>query len=293
MAQPATPYIFANSDDREGRRLAGIQAAFDPGTFRHLADLGVAEGWRCLEVGAGAGSVARWLCQQVGEKGSVVATDIDTTLLDGIDLPNLEVRRHDLQTEELPRGEFDLVHARLVLIHLPAREEILQRMADALAPGGWMLVEDLTFAGAGSATGRGSVAFRSLLGPLKSMLVAHGADVKFARRLPVLFNRLGLTEVGAEGRSVVLIGGSGSADWVLPSLERIQERLLGDDAQSPSTARAAFERLPALRRAVDRQLTRLRKLLDDPEFAFHCPTMVAAWGRKPPQRGVSPGNGRR
>ena len=281
MAEPATPYIFDNSDEREGERLAGIQAIFDPGTFRHLTDLGVATGWRCLEVGAGAGSVARWLCEQVGEKGSVLATDIDTTLLADLDLPNLEVRRHDLQTEELPRGEFDLVHCRLVLIHLPAREEILQRLAGALAPGGWLLVEDLSLAGTGAATRRGSVAFRSVIAPLRAMLHSHGADVSFARRLPVLINRLGLTEVGAEGRVAVLIGGSENVRWALPTLERIQERLLGDE-HSPSKARAAFERVPVLRRVVDRQLTRLRKLLDDPEFAFHFPPMVAAWGRRPP-----------
>ncbi|MGH8974115.1 MAG: class I SAM-dependent methyltransferase [Acidimicrobiia bacterium] len=282
MAEPATPYIFDNSDEREGERLAGIQAAWDAGTFRHLSDLGVGAGWRCLEVGAGAGSVARWLCERVGEKGSVLATDIDTTLLEGIDLPNLEVRRHDLQTEDLPKGEFDLVHCRLVLIHLPAREAILRRMADALVPGGWLLVEDISLVGAGAATRRGSVAFQALLRPLKAMLVARGADVKFARRLPVLFNRLGLTEVGAEGRVTVLIGGSGNSAWAMPTIERIQERLLGGDDQTPSSARAAFERVPALRRAVDAQLTRLRNLLDDPEFAFHCPALVAAWGRKPP-----------
>jgi SAM-dependent methyltransferase len=282
VTEPATPYIFDNSDEREAERLAGIQAAWDAGTFRHLTHLGVGEGWRCLEVGAGAGSVARWLCQQVGEKGSVLATDINTALMDGLDLPNLEVRRHDIQSEELPRGEFDLVHCRLVLMHLPVREEALRRMADALAPGGWMLIEDISFAGTGSATRRGSATFWSLIAPLRAMLRAHGADVSFGRRLPVLFNRLGLTEVGAEGRVVVLVGGSEGNAWVLPTLERIQDRLTGGEQQEPSKVRAAFERVPALRRTVERQLTRLQQLLADPEFAFHCPAMVATWGRRPP-----------
>jgi SAM-dependent methyltransferase len=282
MAVPATPYIFDNSDEREAERLAGIQAAWDPGTFRHLTDLGVDEGWRCLEVGAGAGSVARWLSERVGEKGSVLATDINTTLLEGLDLPNLEVRRHDIQSEALPRGEFDLVHCRLVLMHLPAREDALRRMTDALAPGGWMLIEDISFAGTGTATRRGSATFRSIIAPLTAMLRAHGAEVNFGRRLPILFNRLGLTDVGAEGRVVVLVGGSEGNGWVLPTLERIQERLIGGEEQDSSRIRAAFERVPALRRMAERQLTRLRQLLDDPEFAFHCPTLVATWGRRPP-----------
>ncbi|MGH9038062.1 MAG: class I SAM-dependent methyltransferase [Acidimicrobiia bacterium] len=282
MAEPATPYIFDNSDEGEAERLAGIQAAWDAGTFRHLTDLGVDEGWRCLDVGAGAGSVARWLCERVGDKGAVLATDINTTLLEGLDLPNLEVRRHDIRTEALPRAAFDLIHCRLVLMHLPAREQILRKLADALAPGGWMLIEDISFAGTGPATSRGSVAFRSLLVPLRGLLRAHGADVNFGRRLPVLFNRLGLTEVGAEGRVVVLVGGSEANAWALPTLERIRERLTGAGRPEPSKARATFERVPALRRAAERQLARLGELLADPEFAFHCPAMVATWGRRPP-----------
>lgn len=278
----ATPYIFDNSDEHEAERLAGIQAAFDAGTFRHLTDLGVGEGWRCLEVGAGAGSVAKWLSERVGEKGSVVATDINTVLLDDFDLPNLEVRQHDLQTEDLPKGEFDLVHTRLVLIHLPAREEILRHMADALAPGGWLLVEDLSLEGAGTSSWKGTAAFKGLLGPLKAMFKAHGADPNFARRLPVLLNRLGLAEVGAEGRVVVLVGGTESVNWALPTVDRIQDRLAGEGGGAPLKAQAAFERVPALRRAVDAQVVRLRRLLDDPEFALFLPAMVAAWGRRPP-----------
>jgi hypothetical protein len=279
MAAPAATYIFGNNA-REAERLAGIQAVWDPGTFRHLTNLGVGEGWRCLEVGAGAGSVARWLSEQVGEKGSVLATDIDTILLEGLDLPQLEVRRHDIRTDPLPEGAFDLIHARLVLIHLPEREHVLSRLVNALAPGGWLLIEDISFLGAATATRKGAVAFLALIAPLKALLRAHGADLEFARRLPVLINRLGLTDVGAEGRVTILVGGAGQGSWALPTIERIQERLAGGD-ETPSTARAAFERVPALRKAAVRQLSRLKALFDDPEFAFHCPALVAAWGRKP------------
>ena len=280
-AERTSTYLFGPNSEAEGERLAGIQQAWDPGTFRHLTGLGVSEGWRCLEVGAGAGSVARWLCERVGEKGSVLATDIDTTLLEGIDLPNLEVRRHDIVNDALPEGEFDLVHTRLVLIHLPERERVLRRLARALAPGGWLLVEDISFLGAATATARGALAVKALLSPLKAMMRAHGADLDFARRLPVLINRLGLTDVGAEGRVTILIGGTDNVGWAIPTIERLQERLTAGAGADASPARAVFERVPALRRAVDRQLDRLGRLFDDPEFAFHCPSLVAAWGRRP------------
>jgi trans-aconitate methyltransferase len=37
---------------------------------------------------------------------------------------------------------FDLVHARLVLVHVPDRARALATMVAALRPGGWLLVED-------------------------------------------------------------------------------------------------------------------------------------------------------
>jgi 2-polyprenyl-3-methyl-5-hydroxy-6-metoxy-1,4-benzoquinol methylase len=67
-------YVHAGEqDDVEHERLA-IQARFlDPVTIRHLETIGVAEGWRCLDVGAGAGSIAQWLATRVGSSGHVAS----------------------------------------------------------------------------------------------------------------------------------------------------------------------------------------------------------------------------
>ena len=49
-------------------------------------------GWRCAELGAGAGSVARWLLERGGRRGSVTAIDSDTALLaDLADAPQRHV----------------------------------------------------------------------------------------------------------------------------------------------------------------------------------------------------------
>jgi hypothetical protein len=45
-------------DEMELNRLRLLERIFDPSTTRHLEIIGVADGWRCLEVGAGAGSMA-------------------------------------------------------------------------------------------------------------------------------------------------------------------------------------------------------------------------------------------
>jgi phospholipid N-methyltransferase len=87
-------YRFANSWIEARERLAAIEAGNDPGTIRHLEALGVSEGWHCLEIGGGGGSITEWLCQRVGSLGRVVATDVNPRFLEALDFPSLEVRRH-------------------------------------------------------------------------------------------------------------------------------------------------------------------------------------------------------
>ena len=109
------PYLFTHEEKTERERLAAIEAACDPITIECLEKIGVADGWHCLEVGGGGGSMAEWLCGAVGPSGRVVATDLQTKFLEAIDAPNLEVRRHDITGEDLEPDTFDLVMARKVL----------------------------------------------------------------------------------------------------------------------------------------------------------------------------------
>ncbi len=68
--------------------------------------------------------------------------DLDTGFLAELDFPHLEVVELDVATDDLERGAFDLVHARDVLVHVPERDAVLEKMAGALKPGGWILVEE-------------------------------------------------------------------------------------------------------------------------------------------------------
>jgi hypothetical protein len=71
------------ADAFERERLGLLCQALDPLTQGRLDRLGVQPGWSCLEVGAGAGSVARALAARAGPGGRVVATDVDTRFLLG------------------------------------------------------------------------------------------------------------------------------------------------------------------------------------------------------------------
>jgi SAM-dependent methyltransferase len=279
--QRQSGYVIDNSWEGEDERLAGLESAFDPGTRRHLEALGVKEGWRCLEVGAGAGSVARWLSDRVGESGHVLATDLNPVLLQGLDLGNLEVRAHDILEDDLPEAAFDLVHSRLVLEHLPGREDALRKMAAAVAPGGWLVVEDMDWSSLGACSRKGALVFGGLLRSFASVMKASGYDKRFSRRLPILMTGLGLVDVGAEGRAVVMVGGTPSVEWARPNLDRFRRLLVGEDTPATAPVQRVLERLPALRRVVAGQLDRIDSLLSDPEFGFVAPMMMTVWGRQP------------
>ena len=118
----------------------------DPDTIRILQRRGIQPSWRCLELGAGAGSIARWLAARC-PNGKVVATDIGTSFLTGLSAPNLQVLRHDVVAEDFPCGSFDLIHARWLLVNLAEREKVLAKIVTWLAAGGWLVTEELDHSG--------------------------------------------------------------------------------------------------------------------------------------------------
>lgn len=135
-------YMFDTSDEGERDRLLAHAFMWDPVTRRRLDGMGVTEGRRCLEVGAGSGTVTRWLADKVGDTGHVVATDIETKWLQSLDAPNVQVMRHDVTTDPLGESVYDLICARLVLTHLPDTHAVVDKLLRALVPGGWLLIEE-------------------------------------------------------------------------------------------------------------------------------------------------------
>jgi 2-polyprenyl-3-methyl-5-hydroxy-6-metoxy-1,4-benzoquinol methylase len=135
-------YVFSNAWEMAERRLQMLEQEHDPTTKRLTLDLGVQSGWRCLEVGAGCGSIVRWLSEVVGQSGHISAVDIDTRFLDDLTGSNVEVRQLNVVTEALPATQFDFVHTRLLLMHLPERDEVVKKLVSALRPGGWILWEE-------------------------------------------------------------------------------------------------------------------------------------------------------
>lgn len=50
-------YLLDNQQSEAGTRFTALSTLFDPSTFRHFETVGVAEGRRCWEIGAGGPTV--------------------------------------------------------------------------------------------------------------------------------------------------------------------------------------------------------------------------------------------
>ncbi len=216
-------YVLDNAWEHARRRLTLLEQCSDPGTIRRLQSLGVKPGWRCLEAGAGAGSIARWLCSQVGPTGRVLAVDLDTRHLDQLDEPNLEVAQLDLRTETLPRNAFDLVHTRALLAHLPQREQILDALVAALRPGGVLLVEDVDHFPVHAAE---SPLHTEVFGAYLDGAVRAGAAKDWARRLPTELRRRGLRDIRVDCEVPLFEGGAAHSEFWRLTLAQARDLVL-------------------------------------------------------------------
>jgi SAM-dependent methyltransferase len=255
-----TAYRVEEGADLEARRLEYLGAMFDPATTKILERI-VEPGHRVLEVGAGGGSIARWLAERTGPAGSVVATDIDLQFA-GEPPTNLELLRHDITADPLPDASFDVAHARGVLQHLDRREAALARMVAATKPGGWVVVEDADFWTFESQPVPEPLATvcRTLQDSYTEM---SGHDRYLGRRLVPFLRGAGLVDVDADGHVFAMHGGQPSAEWYFLGIARAgpalaSAGLLDEDTLATALAQAR-----------------------DPEFAALSPIAVAAWGRRP------------
>jgi 2-polyprenyl-3-methyl-5-hydroxy-6-metoxy-1,4-benzoquinol methylase len=205
-------YFFNRSKLKEiPRRLIAREEGYDPGTVSRLDNLGVDRGWRCLEVGAAAGSITRWLSRRVGPEGEVVAADLDTSFLDVFDADNVEIRQMDLRSDSLPEPGFDLVHTRFVLGHIPERVAILDALVSALRPGGWLLLEELdAFAWGAIDSGLHPEVVLAGLVPLEQ----QGFAPRFGRELPALLRDRGLVNISAVAEAPLVEGGTPGLEWL-------------------------------------------------------------------------------
>ncbi|MFJ7164840.1 class I SAM-dependent methyltransferase [Streptomyces globosus] len=246
----------------EGDRIDHAALVYDPYTRERLAALGAGPGTRCLDVGAGTGTIARWLAEEACAD-EVVALDRDTGRLDRLAGDRLRVRAADLTRlpDDPGLGTFDLVHARFVLMHLPERREVLARLVGLLNPGGHLVLSDA--ADIPDPADTGSPYRRTLDAMWHALRETIGTDLAAVRAHPHALRAAGLHDVTAELLCPPLRPGTPLAAFWTDTLRRLRPDLLSGGRLDEAT--------------LDEALA----YLESPDLAELAPGMLTVWGRRP------------
>ncbi|WP_150243086.1 class I SAM-dependent methyltransferase [Nocardiopsis quinghaiensis] len=256
-------YLFDNHSEHALDQHRFLAAAYDPMTTERLEQTGVGPGWNCLEVGAGGGSVALWLARRVAPTGSVLATDVKPERIP--DTPGLEVARHDIVRDPLPEAAFDLIHSRLVLLHLPERIAVLDRLVRALKPGGVLQLDefDITYGPGLLMPDAASQKLYEEFQEAKTRLMIHaGADPAWGRNAAEAMRRAGLVGVDPRPRLELWDADSPGAHLVAHHTRHLREAFLREGM-------------------TDRELADVRALLADPSFRACSCAVYSVQGRRP------------
>jgi SAM-dependent methyltransferase len=253
-------YVLTQDWSGEQERLQLLEATTGEVSIAAIRAAGIGAGWRCLDVGAGSGSVARWLAAETGDPASVVATDLDIRSLAPLARLGVRVLVHDVVVDDFPSGSFDLIHARFVLEHLAAREEVIERVAEWLAPEGVLVLVD---AASFSAVGSPNPSYRGAMQAWEDVLALTGTDYQWARTFPRPLQRHGYREVGVMADLQMMQGGSSIARLMSLTLDSLRDRIIDAGRLSSS------------------EIDDAQRLMADPEFWDLGPTWIAAWGRRP------------
>jgi len=142
-------YVFASTEQQaEFARLKLLEDAFDDQTKQIIQSSGIASGWKCLELGPGAGSILAWLGDLVGSSGQVVGVDKNIAFIEQISAPQITKVSSDILDIQLENNTFDLIHARYVLIHIFESINVIKKLIKLLKPGGLLVIEEPDFTAA-------------------------------------------------------------------------------------------------------------------------------------------------
>jgi SAM-dependent methyltransferase len=266
-AAGSSRYTFDNADEQGPRMLGLLAAILDKHSKGVLAgpQVGVGQGWKCLDIGPGGGSITRWLSERVGPNGAVTALDLqpDHVAAGG----NITVVRGDVRYIDLPAGRYDLIHARLVFEHLTDPERVLHRIVPALARGGRLVLSEWDVLSwqnwlLHAPSEQAAAAFDAFQQALFQVLSDNGANLPWAARVPVAMRRAGLDQVHSEGFTELHTGGE--------PLCLLHE----------SNSLQLHTKLVATGIVTADQLRLLREAMNDPQTLIYAYQMFTTVGRK-------------
>ena len=130
-------------------RQKQLAQTFSPSTIKFLDEIGDLKGANALDLGCGIGETTRMLEKRTEKSGSVVGVDFDQNLIDSAksltDRDNITYIKGDAHSLTFEDGSFDVVYARLLLLHVEEPMAVLKEMLRVCKPNGKVIVHDGDF----------------------------------------------------------------------------------------------------------------------------------------------------
>ncbi|SFS73174.1 class I SAM-dependent methyltransferase [Saccharopolyspora flava] len=253
-------YVFTSEDAHVAEQHRCLAEAYDGITTGRLAETGVGDGWRCLDVGTGGGSIARWLAERVAPTGSVLATDLAPVEVEPH--PNLTVAVHDITTDPLPEEHFDLVVVRMLLQHFPQREAVLRALVRSLKPGGWLQVDELDAGYEPVLLATDAALYEKFLAAKTGHMRSRGGNPEWGREAAAAMRAAGLVAIDPRPHIGTRHAGSPELMLQLNHTHHLRDGLLAAGM-------------------TDAELERVREVMRDPGFRASSSVLHSVQGRKP------------
>ena len=234
--------------------------------------IGLRAGQSVVELGCGPRGCLDLLAELVGSDGTVVgiersvdAVALARQLVTELGLTNVDVRDGDAWATGLARAAFDVVTARLVLVNVPAPEEIVAEAVALVRPGGVVAFHEADWVA--HVCDPPLPAFDRLIELFHASAQQDGIDLSIGRALPRLLRQAGLVDVQVKPGVRVFPPGHPRRSVTLDFVDNLAPRFV---AQGLSTEPELADLTASLRRH-----------LDDPGTLLVSHLFVQAWGRKP------------
>jgi SAM-dependent methyltransferase len=271
-----TDLYLMGRDDRETRRLIAVSAVLNPCTRHLLADAGIVDGMRVLDVGTGAGDVALLAAELVGPAGSVVGVDNNPQVLrtafaraQGAGLDNLSFVAGDCR-DALTRGPFDAIVGRLVLMYQPDPVMVVHDLSESLTPGGVIAFQDYNLSPPSCRTSPPTPVWTRSWGWITDTASRAGIPAEVGFGLRNIFVRAGLPEPQMRLESYVGGGPDSVAyAWMAESVRSMLPLIVRFDVATEAEV------------DIETLADRLRTEMVAADGVGKSPDLVSAWVRKP------------
>lgn len=256
---------------REGEvdRLAQQDLAFARHTARMLRDIGVAEGWHCLDLGCGPKGLTDVLSNVVGPSGRVIGLDFDAEFIEmakANSAANTKFTVGDAYRTQLEGDQFDLVHTRFLASTAGEPETLVPEAARLARPGAIVAFQEAIVDSLQCFPPH--PAWDRLHNILYSLMPETKAKNPAAARIYQLLRAEGFQDLHFVPVSVGVTSGDPWQDYLPETVESVR---------GPIMERG----LMASEQELDETLAECRAHLDQPDTIWNSFTVLQIWGTKP------------